>query len=67
MEYFIELKVFRWTQEEVIWVRNGQGWFQLKFKGSTLHFKVGLTRHNSKFKSLLKFINASQAFWSILQ
>ena len=33
--YFIELKVFRWTQEEVIWVRNGQGWFQLKFKGST--------------------------------
>ena len=22
-EYFIELKVFRWTQEEVIWVRNG--------------------------------------------
>ena len=34
-EYFMELKVFRWTQEEVIWVRNGQGWFQLKFKGST--------------------------------
>ena len=28
------VKVFRWTQEEVIWVRNGQGWFQLKFKGS---------------------------------
>ena len=34
-EYFMELKVFRWTQDEVIWVRNGQGWFQLKFKGST--------------------------------
>ena len=34
-EYFTELKVFRWTQEGVIWVRNGQGWFQLNFKGST--------------------------------
>ena len=22
-ENFMELKVFRWTQEEVIWVRNG--------------------------------------------
>ena len=31
MEDFMELKVFGWTQEEVIWVRNGQGWFQLKF------------------------------------
>ena len=30
----MELKVFRWTQEEVIWVRNSQGWFQLKFKDS---------------------------------
>ena len=26
-EDFMELKVFRWTQEEVIWVRNGQGGF----------------------------------------
>ena len=26
-EYFIELKVFRWIQEELIWVRNGQGGF----------------------------------------
>ena len=26
-EYFMELKVFRWTQEEVIWVRDGQGGF----------------------------------------
>ena len=33
-EYFMELKVFRWTQVEVIWIKNGQGWFQLKFKGS---------------------------------
>ena len=33
--YFMEIKVFRWTQEEVICVRNGQGWFQLKFKGTT--------------------------------
>ena len=30
-EYFMKWKVFRWTQEEVIWVRNGQGRFQLKF------------------------------------
>ena len=34
-EYFMESEVFRWTQEEVIWVRDGQGWFPLKFKGST--------------------------------
>ena len=34
-EYCMELKVFRLTQEEVIWVRNGQGWFQLKFRWST--------------------------------
>ena len=64
-EYFMELKVFRWTQEEVIWVRNGQGWFQLRFKGSTLHFNVDFTPHISKVKSHLKFteldINASQA------
>ena len=61
----MELKVFRWTQEEVIWVRNGQGWFQLKFKGRTLHIKVDFTPHNSKVKSHLKFteldINASPA------
>ena len=46
-------------------VRNGQGWFQLKFKGSTWHFKVDFTPHNSKVKGHLKFteldINASQA------
>ena len=57
-EFFMALKVFRWTQEEVIWVRNGQGWFQQKFKGD-------FTPHNSKVKSHLKFtelgINASQA------
>ena len=29
------VEVFRWTKEEVIWVRNGQEWFQLKFRGST--------------------------------
>ena len=34
-EYCMELKVFRLTQEEVLWVRNGQGWFQLKFRWST--------------------------------
>ena len=38
----MELKVFRWTQEEVIWVRNGQGWFQLRFKGSRGHFNADL-------------------------
>ena len=59
-KYFMELKVFRWTQEEVIWVRNGQGWFQLKFKGSRVHdtsmFKVDFTPHKSKIKSHFKFI-----------
>ena len=25
-EYFMESKVFRWTQEEVIWVRKDQRW-----------------------------------------
>ena len=64
-EYLMEVKVFRWTQVEVIWVRNGQGWFQLRFKGSTLHFNVDFTPHISKVKSHLKFteldINASQA------
>ena len=34
-EYFMEMKVFRWTKKEVMWVRKSQGWFQLKFKGST--------------------------------
>ena len=33
-EYFMELKVFTWTQDKVIWVGSSQGWFQLKFKGS---------------------------------
>ena len=28
------VEVFRWTKEEVIWVRNVQGWFQWKFKGT---------------------------------
>ena len=34
-EYFMELKDLRWIHEEVICVRNGRGWFQLKFKEST--------------------------------
>ena len=31
-EYFMGLKVFRWTQEELMWVRNGQGGFSLSLK-----------------------------------
>ena len=27
------LKVYRWTQEELIWVGNGKGVLKLKFKG----------------------------------
>ena len=27
-EYFMGLKVFRYTQEELIWVRNGLGGFR---------------------------------------
>ena len=30
-EYFMELKVFKWSGRG----NMGQGWFQLKFKGST--------------------------------
>ena len=29
------VEFFRWTQEQVIWVRNSQGWFKLKFIRST--------------------------------
>ena len=35
-----ESKVIRWNQEELGWVRNGQGWFQPKLRRSTWHFKV---------------------------
>ena len=31
-EYFMGLKVFRWTQEELMWVRNGQGGCSLTLK-----------------------------------
>ena len=58
MEYFSESKVFRWTQEEVVRVRNGQGWFQLKLKEEYLkHFKVGFLPHLATQKlSHFKFI-----------
>ena len=50
-------KVFRWTQEEkeIIWVRNGQGWFQLNLK-ETLQgrLKDYSLSHNSKDKSHFK-------------
>ena len=53
-----ESKVFRWTQEEkeIIWVRNGQGWFQLNLK-ETLQgrLKDYSLSHNSKDKSHFKF------------
>ena len=64
-----ESTVFRWTQEEVLRVRNGQGLFQ--FKGEyKQYFKVGFDLvdfppHNSKVNSHFKFfeldINVSQA------
>ena len=57
-EYFMESIVFRWTQEEkeIIWVRNGQGWFQLNLK-ETLQgrLKDYSLSHNSKDKSHFKF------------
>ena len=31
-EYFMGLKVFRLTQEELMWLRNGQGGFSLSQK-----------------------------------
>ena len=31
-EYFMRLKVFRWTQEELMWARNDQGGFSLSLK-----------------------------------
>ena len=31
-EYFRASKVIRRTQEELVWVRNGQRWFQLKLR-----------------------------------
>ena len=27
-KYFMKVKVIRWTQEELVGVRNCQGWFQ---------------------------------------
>ena len=70
-KYFRESKVFRWTQEELGWVMYGQGWFQLKLRRSTWHFKVDfrsilyLTAQKLKVISGLfeLDINASQAFY----
>ena len=50
-EYFRESKVFRWTQKELVWVRNGQGWFQLELRRSTRPFKISKpTAQNSHLK-----------------
>jgi len=34
-DFKVDFKVDIKRDYRVIWIRNGQGWFQLKFKGST--------------------------------
>ena len=56
-KYFMKVKVIRWTQEELVGVRNCQWSFQSKFKEDyKIHFSQPTTQ-SSKLKSFQVYLS----------